>query len=142
MFQNLIVNAVKYRSDETPRIDISARRNIGSWTISVADNGSGIDPADAARVFEIFVRGVGDEVPGSGVGLSVCQKIVERHGGLMWIEPRVAPGTDVRFTLPDVVVPDDDARPAAGGARPTRRGRRRGRPVAPRRRRSCRARDR
>ena len=113
VFQNLIVNAVKYRSDETPRIDISARRNIGSWTISVADNGSGIDPADAARVFEIFVRGVGDELPGSGVGLSVCQKIVERHGGLMWIEPRVAPGTDVRFTLPDVVVPDDDARPAA-----------------------------
>jgi PAS domain S-box-containing protein len=115
VFQNLIVNAVKYRSQEPPRIDVTARRNVDSWTISVADNGSGIAPEDAARVFEIFVRGVGDEVPGSGVGLAVCQKIVERHGGLMWIEPRVAAGTEVRFTLPDVVAPADGAE-AAGDA--------------------------
>jgi PAS domain S-box-containing protein len=114
VFQNLIVNAVKYRSPEPPRISVTARRNVGSWAISVEDNGSGIAPADAARVFEIFVRGVTDEVPGSGVGLAVCQKIIERHGGLMWIEPRVADGTEVRFTLPDVVAPMDGAAPEAG----------------------------
>jgi PAS domain S-box-containing protein len=111
VFQNLIVNSVKYRSDEPPVIEIGARRNVGSWTISVADNGSGIAPGDASRVFEIFARGVGDEIPGSGVGLAVCQKIVERHGGLMWIEPRVAPGTEVRFTLPDVLAPADGTGP-------------------------------
>ena len=92
VFQNLVVNAVKYRSQSrrgstSPRAATSARGRCRSPTTA-----SGIAPADAARVFEIFARGVGDDVPGSGVGLAVCQKIVERHGGLMWIEPRVARG--------------------------------------------------
>ena len=103
VLQNLILNAVKFRGAQPPQVAVTAARAAGGWMVAVTDNGSGIAPADAERVFEIFTRGVGDEVPGTGIGLAVCQKIVERHGGRIWVEPAPPPGgTSVRFTIADV----------------------------------------
>lgn len=100
LLQNLIGNAIKYRRDEPPRIHISAQEHDGHWTICVSDNGRGIAPEDQPRVFDAFVR-LHDpaEIPGTGIGLAFCKRIVERHGGAIWVESIPSQGSRFLFTL-------------------------------------------
>ncbi|HEX3014291.1 MAG TPA: PAS domain S-box protein [Methanobacterium sp.] len=101
VFQNLISNAIKFRSEKTPEINISAREEEGSWIFSVADNGIGIDPKHCERIFEVFKRlNKRRDYPGTGIGLSICKKIVERHGGHIWVESELGKGSIFYFTLP------------------------------------------
>jgi PAS domain S-box-containing protein len=100
LFQNLIANAVKFRSSEPPHVAIDCAREHDAARFSISDNGIGIDPADAERVFGLFSRlHSKDEYAGAGIGLALCKKIVETHGGRIWIEPRDGHGTTVCFTL-------------------------------------------
>lgn len=101
LFQNLISNAIKYSGDEPPRIEISADQRNDRWVFSVADNGIGIDPEKTDRIFEVFKRlHSDDEYPGTGIGLSLCQEIVENHGGDIWVESEPGEGSTFYFTLP------------------------------------------
>lgn len=101
LFQNVIANALKFRSDAPPRVEISAVQHNGDWSFRVADNGIGIDEAYAERVFVIFQRLHAKELyPGTGIGLALCKKIVEFHGGRIWIDTDVPEGTAVCWTLP------------------------------------------
>ena len=100
VFQNLIGNAIKY-CRETPRVAISAQREGAEWLFSVRDNGVGMDAADAERIFDIFQRAhAAAEYPGTGIGLAICKKTIERHGGRIWAESCVGKGTTFKFTLP------------------------------------------
>jgi len=101
LFQNLIANAVKFRGDAPPEIAIAARSAGEEWEFTVADNGIGIEPEYAERVFE-FGRRLhnDDEIPGTGIGLTVCKTVVERHGGRIWVEPSPDGGSRLHFTLP------------------------------------------
>jgi len=99
LLQNLIANAIKFRGHETPRVHVAARRGPREWIFSVRDNGLGIDPADAESIFAIFKR-LHPEIPGSGIGLAICRKIVERHGGRIWVESEPGHGSNFLFTLP------------------------------------------
>ncbi len=102
VFQNLIGNAVKFRGPEPPRVDIGAERHDGAWRFSVADNGIGIDPEYAERIFVIFQRlHPRASFEGTGIGLAMCRKIVEYHGGRMWLDTgHGGPGARFCFTLP------------------------------------------
>lgn len=101
LFQNLIGNAIKFRREARVRITIDARHEDGQWLISVSDNGIGIDPQYAERIFMIFQRlHTREQYPGTGIGLSVCKKIVERHGGRIWVEPGPIEGSVFKFSLP------------------------------------------
>jgi light-regulated signal transduction histidine kinase (bacteriophytochrome) len=103
VFQNLIANGIKFCPlERTPVIDVSAHRIPAGWRVEVRDNGIGIDPRHAARAFGMFQRlHSEDEYPGTGVGLAICQRIVERHGGRIWMDPQPGGGTLVAFTLSD-----------------------------------------
>jgi light-regulated signal transduction histidine kinase (bacteriophytochrome) len=101
VFQNLIGNAIKFRSEATPEVRIGVTRRNGDWEISCSDNGIGIDPEYAERVFVIFQRlHAKDEYPGTGIGLAMCRKIVEYHGGRIWLDADANPGTTFRLMLP------------------------------------------
>jgi len=101
VFQNLISNSIKYRSKEIPRIHVSAARDAEGWLFAVRDNGIGIDPQDAGRVFGMFKRLHGREIPGTGIGLAICKKVVERQGGCIWVESKAGQGATFKFTIPN-----------------------------------------
>jgi light-regulated signal transduction histidine kinase (bacteriophytochrome) len=103
LFQNLISNAIKFRSDAPPEIYISADRQDNAWRFAVRDNGIGIEPQYAERVFMIFQRlHTRKKYAGTGIGLSLCKKIVERHGGKIWVESEPGKGSTFYFTVPDI----------------------------------------
>jgi PAS domain S-box-containing protein len=101
LFQNLFSNAIKYGRDGVPpRIAVSAVPENGAWHFAISDNGMGVNDADRERIFEVFQRAHGSERPGTGIGLAVCRKIVELHGGRIWAAPHDGPGITLHFTLP------------------------------------------
>jgi light-regulated signal transduction histidine kinase (bacteriophytochrome) len=101
LFQNLVGNAIKYQNPGTPRIHVSAVRSVGKkWIFSVKDNGLGIDPQYFERIFGMFQRlHKREEFEGTGIGLAICKKIVERHGGSISVESRPGQGATFRFSL-------------------------------------------
>jgi light-regulated signal transduction histidine kinase (bacteriophytochrome) len=100
LFETLVGNSIKYRDSAAVRIHVTAARVSDRWLLSVRDNGIGIDPKHSEFVFGMFNRLHGDEIPGTGVGLALCKKVVERHGGRIWVESRVGQGAAFRFTIP------------------------------------------
>jgi signal transduction histidine kinase len=111
LFQNLIANAIRYRGELAPRIHVTAEQKGSQWTFAVSDNGIGIDPKYAKQIFGIFKRLHGQKYPGTGIGLAICQKIVEGYGGSIWVESQLGRGARFRFTLPAA----QSTRSASGG---------------------------
>ncbi len=101
LFQNLISNAIKFCTQESPRIHVSAEAKSGVWVFSVSDNGIGIDPQHVQNIFEMFKRlHTREEYSGTGMGLAICRKIVERHGGHIWVDSQPGKGSIFYFTIP------------------------------------------
>ncbi len=101
LFQNLISNAIKFRSDKPPQIHVSAGKTGEEWTFCVQDNGIGIEAQYADRVFQVFQRlHPREEYAGSGIGLAVCKKIAQRHGGRIWLDPEPQTGAKICFSVP------------------------------------------
>jgi PAS domain S-box-containing protein len=102
LFQNLIGNAIKFHDHRPPEVRVNAQRTDKGWLFSVKDNGIGIDPQYRERIFLIFQRlHTMDQYPGTGIGLAICKKIVERHGGQIWVESNAGEGTTFKFLIPD-----------------------------------------
>lgn len=106
LFQNLISNSIKFKGAEKPRIHISAEKDAEGWLFSVQDNGMGIAPQDVDRVFGMFKRLHGKEIPGTGIGLALCKKVIERKGGRIWVESEIGHGATFKFTIPSRFRPD------------------------------------
>jgi signal transduction histidine kinase len=101
LFQNLLTNAIKYSGDGPPRIHVSAERDGAGWALSVRDEGVGIEPDEVDRIFEVFERLYPHEdEEGTGIGLTLCRRIVERHGGRIWVDSTPGEGSTFSFTLP------------------------------------------
>ncbi|WP_224269564.1 PAS domain-containing protein [Haloprofundus salinisoli] len=108
VFQNLLDNTIKYSGDKRPRVNVAAERNGGEWTISVSDKGIGMDPDDTYRIFEVFQRlHTQNGHDGTGIGLALVERIVERHGGDIWVESEPGEGSTFSFTLQAVESPDE-----------------------------------
>jgi len=102
VFQNLVGNAIKFRGEEAPRIHVSSRFVDGAWEFAVRDNGIGFDPQYADRIFLVFQRlHTRSEYPGTGIGLAICKKIVDRHGGRIWVDSHPGTGSTFFFTIPE-----------------------------------------
>jgi PAS domain S-box-containing protein len=102
VLQNLIDNGIKYRGKETPKVHVSSHRQAGMWVISVRDNGIGVDAKHHQHIFEIFSRLHSQQAyPGTGIGLAICQRIIHRHGGRIWLESESGQGCAFHFSLPD-----------------------------------------
>jgi signal transduction histidine kinase len=99
LLQNLVGNAVRFRGDEPPRVEVGAARAGEDWVVTVRDNGVGVAPEDVRRIFAMFSRADGER-DGTGIGLAVCRRVVEAHGGRIWVEPAEGGGSAFRFTLP------------------------------------------
>ena len=99
VLQNLVGNAVKFRGDSPLRVEVSALRDSQEWVVTVRDNGRGVDPDQSTRIFGMFSR-ASNEAEGVGIGLAVCRRIVEAHGGRIWVEAADGGGSAFRFTLP------------------------------------------
>ena len=100
LFQNLISNAIKYRGTEKPEVRVFVEQNNGDWRFGVADNGIGIEREYLDRIFAPFKRLHGGDIPGSGIGLAICQRVIERYGGRIWAESEAGRGSTFLFTLP------------------------------------------
>jgi PAS domain S-box-containing protein len=105
LLQNLIENAIKYRSDTPPQISISVQQKEDMWLFAVADNGISIAPEYHKQIFGLFKRLHGKQIPGTGIGLAICQRVVQRYGGKIWVESQLRQGSTFYFTLP--VVPGE-----------------------------------
>ncbi len=102
LFQNLIGNAIKFRAEHPLRITVTAEDHGSAWCFAVTDNGIGIEPKFAERIFLVFQRlHTREAIEGSGIGLSICKKIVERHGGRIWVESTPGQGATFCFTFPE-----------------------------------------
>ena len=99
LFQNLIGNSIKYRAERPLTIHVSAEKVADEWRFAVTDNGMGIDPKDHERVFAVFKRLHGRAIPGTGIGLAICQRVVERYGGRIWVESQIDQGATFYFTM-------------------------------------------
>ena len=109
VFQNLISNAIKFRDANPPLIHISARADGPNWLFSVKDNGIGIEPQYKDRIFVIFQRlHTREEYPGTGIGLALCQRIVNRHGGEIWFDSNPGDGSTFYFTIPKITKEGQD----------------------------------
>jgi light-regulated signal transduction histidine kinase (bacteriophytochrome) len=105
LLQNLIGNGLKYHGEKPPHVHVSARRDGNEWIISIRDNGIGISPKHYERIFEIFKRLHNQqEYPGTGIGLAVCRRVVNRHGGKIWVESESGNGSTFNFTIPERTV--------------------------------------
>jgi light-regulated signal transduction histidine kinase (bacteriophytochrome) len=101
LLQNLITNAIKFHGDQPPRIHLAARQEGREWVISIRDNGIGFEPQYAEGIFKVFKRlHAKEQYPGTGIGLAICKKIVERHGGRIWAESEPGHGATFYFTIP------------------------------------------
>jgi len=100
VFANLLDNSIKFRSEQRPQIHVGALTQGQMWVFSVSDNGIGIDPKQAERIFGVFKRVYHDEYPGAGMGLPIARRILERHGGTIWAESQLGHGATFFFTLP------------------------------------------
>ena len=109
LFMNLISNAIKYRSEQPLKIYISARKEKTDWIFQIKDNGVGFDPKEKVRIFDMFRRLQRREISGVGIGLAICKKIVERHGGKMWAESELGKGASFYFSIPERPVDPEKA---------------------------------
>ena len=101
VFQNLITNAIKFQGDKSPEINILVQKGQTEWTFAVSDNGIGIKPEHQKQIFDVFKRlHTREEYPGTGIGLSIVQKIIKHHGGRIWIESELEKGSTFYFTIP------------------------------------------
>ena len=101
LFQNLIGNAIKFHGEQPPQIHVGAREEAQRWVFWVRDNGIGIDSQYFERIFQIFQRlHTRKHYPGTGIGLAICKKIVERHGGAIWLESQPGQGSTFYFSIP------------------------------------------
>ena len=102
VFQNLIGNALKFRGEQPPQIHVGATQQDRRWIVSVRDNGIGIEPQYYERIFQLFQRlHTRKQYPGTGIGLAICKRIVERHGGAIWVESQPGQGSTFYFSIPD-----------------------------------------